>query len=75
MMTGIYTRESILKGGPTVESKIAKFDRLVAEPVGKLIVSEKSNVTEGEETPSVVRYFEEAMNTKFEMGEIVFIQS
>ena len=68
MMTGIYTRESILKGGSTVESKIVRFDRLLAEPVGKVIVSEKSIATEGEDTPSVVRYFEEAMNTKFEMG-------
>lgn len=69
MTTGIYTKEGIFKNSYIIEPKVMQFEKLTSEPVGKNIVTEKIADTEGVKTPSVVKLFEEAMNTKFEVGE------
>lgn len=72
MTTGIYTREVILKNNYSIQPKLVKYERTISEPVEKVVVSDKEIITEGVDIPFVVKLFEEAMNTKFEVGEKFF---
>ena len=69
MTTGIYTKEGILKKRTITESQIAKCDIVVGDSSDKVIISKRSAMAHRKNIPSIVSLLEEALNTKFEVGE------
>lgn len=69
MTTGIYTKEGILKKRTITESQIAKCDIVVGDLSDKVIISKRSAMAHRKNIPSIVSLLEEALNTKFEVGE------